>query len=101
VKGATWLATNTFPKATFTAKKFVYMDKINKAFRADGMLTIRGKSIPTSVEFAFDEYSKTKAKATGKAKIKRSAFGVGDVDPKKANGVKDDVEISFVVVAEK
>jgi polyisoprenoid-binding protein YceI len=101
LKGATWLAVKTFPKATFTAKKFTYLDRLKKSFHADGTLTIKGKSLPTSLEFTLDEYSKNSAKATGKAKIKRSAFGVGDADLKKANGVKDDVEISFVISAEK
>lgn len=95
-----WLSIKAFPQATFAAKKFSVASG-KDAFRADGTLTIKGKAIPTTLEFALEEYSATKARAVGKVKIKRSAFGVGNADEKKANGVKDDVEISFVVNAEK
>lgn len=98
VQSPDWLSTKAFPKATFSAEKFSIS---GKGFRADGNLTIKGKAIPTVLEFSFDEYDAKKARATGKALIKRSTFGVGNSDVKKANGVKDDVEINFVVVAEK
>ncbi len=93
-----WLSTKIFPKASFVAAKF---SAVGKSFKAEGNLTIKGKTVPAIVEFSFEEYSASKAKAVGKAMIKRSAFGVGNSDVKKANGVKDEIEISFVVVAEK
>lgn len=93
-----WLATKTFPKATFVAEKF---SAAKQGFRADGNLTIKGKTVPVVLEFSFDDYSTNKAKAIGKAMIKRSAFGVGNSDVKKANGVKDEIEVSFVLTAEK
>ncbi len=93
-----WLSTKAFPKAIFTAEKF---STAGKSFRADGNLTLKGKTVPLNLEFSFDEYSATKAHAVGKAKIKRSDFAVGNSDAKKANGVKDEIEISFSVTAEK
>ena len=99
VQNPEWLSTKAFPKATFTADKFTYLGKNN--FRADGNLTIKGKVIPTSLEFTFESTSPRKAIATGKTTIKRSDFGVGNSDVSKANGVKDLVEISFVISAEK
>lgn len=98
IQSPEWLSTKAFPKASFVAEKF---SANGKNFRADGNLTIKGKTVPTSLDFSFEEYSATKAKAVGKTKIKRSAFGIGNSDVKKANGVQDEIEISFVVSAEK
>ena len=100
IKNATWLSVQAFPKATFTASRFTNLSA-QKTFRADGMLTIKGKTIATPVEFILEEYSQTKARAVGKTTIKRSAFLVGDRDPKKANGVKDEIEITFTINAER
>ncbi len=95
-----WFATKNFPKAIFSAEKFTTSND-KKTFHANGNLTLKGKVIPTSVEFSFEEYGIKKARAIGKANIKRSEFNVGDRDPKKANGVKDEVEITFTISAEK
>ena len=92
-----WLSTKAFPKAIFTAEKFTTNDQ--KIFHADGNLTLKGKIVPTSLDFTFQEYSGAKAVAIGKTNIKRSAFGIGDSDVKKSNGIKDDVEITFTVSA--
>lgn len=100
IKNAAWLSVQAFPKATFTATRFTNLSA-QKTFRADGMLTIKGKTIATPVEFILEEYSQTNARAVGKTTIKRSAFLVGDRDPKKANGVKDEIEITFMINAER
>jgi len=70
-------------------------------YRANGSLSIKGKKVPATIEFVLNENSQTTASATGKLKIQRSAFGIGDRDVKKANGVKDDVEITFTINAER
>ncbi len=69
--------------------------------RAIGKLTIRGKTVPATIDFSLNKYSQTQASATGKLKIKRSTFGIGDRDAKKASGVQDDVEITFTLSAER
>ncbi len=94
-----WLSIKAFPKATFSAEKF--SSRGGKNFRAEGNLTIKGKSVPTTLDFVFESSSPKKARATGKVKIKRSDFGVGNKDVSKANGVKDEVEVSFVINAER
>lgn len=98
VQSPEWLSAKAFPKATFTAEKFSAQ---GKNFRADGNLTIKGKTVPTTLEFVFEESAPNKARATGKTIIKRSAFAIGNSDVKKANGVEDAIEVSFVVNAEK
>jgi len=94
-----WFSSKAFPKAIFTATKFSTKD--NKNFRAEGELTIKGKSLPTVLDFTLPEFSANKAHAIGTAKIKRSAFAVGDADPKKANNVADDVTITIDIAAER
>jgi polyisoprenoid-binding protein YceI len=100
LKSAAWLGVQGFPKATFTAEKFTAISA-SQAFRADGVLTIKEKSSPISIEFTLEEYSKTNARAVGKTTFKRSLFNIGDRDFRKANGVKDDIEINFTVSAER
>ena len=95
-----WLSTKAFPKATFFANKFTLASD-NKTFRATGTLKIKDRVVPTSLDFTFTEYSALRAIATGKVILKRSAFGIGNADVKKANGVSDNVEVTFTVIAAK
>jgi len=96
---AEWLAVKAFPKATFDANKFTKIS--DKKFSANATLTIKGKTVPATLEFSFSEYSAKKAVAVGFATIKRSDFGIGAKDPANAHGVQDDVNISFVINAVK
>jgi polyisoprenoid-binding protein YceI len=100
IQSPEWLSTKAFPKATFISNKISLLIGKN-IYRADGTLTIKGRPMPVSLEFYFNDYSENKAQASGKTKIKRSAFAIGDSDIKKANGVKEDVEITFLINAEK
>jgi len=100
IQGSEWLSTKAFPKATFSAAKFVLL-KDKKTYRADGDLTIKSRTFPISLDFTFNEYSATKANATGKTHIQRSVFTVGNSDIKKANNVSDDVEVTFSITATK
>ncbi len=97
LKTEAWFNLAKFPTANFKAEKFTKIS--DKKFKADGKLTIKGAAIPLSLEFVFDEYLANKAKATGKALIKRTNFNIGAKDPANAHGVKDDVEVNFVIVA--
>jgi polyisoprenoid-binding protein YceI len=100
IQGSEWLSTKAFPKATFSATKFVLL-KDKKTYRADGDLTIKSRTFPISLDFTFNEYSPTKANATGKTYIQRSVFTVGNSDIKKANNVSDEVEVTFSITATK
>ncbi|MBP7709881.1 MAG: YceI family protein [Rickettsiales bacterium] len=70
-------------------------------YRANGSLNIKGRKVPATIEFSLNENSQTQASATGKLKIQRSAFGIGDRDVKRSGGVKDEVEITFTINAER
>lgn len=97
LKTDAWFNLAKFPTANFKAEKFTKIS--DKKFKADGKLTIKGATIPLVLEFTFDEYSPSKAKAGGKTIIRRADFGIGAKDPANAHGVKDEVEVNFVIVA--
>lgn len=103
VKAKEWLFTDQFPKATFTSKNIMSLDFNNEDFTASGMLTIKGVSVPASINFKLTKYlpSSGKVTATGSFIIKRSDFKIGDRNPARAQGVADDVVINFIINAKK
>ncbi len=100
LKGEVWLGTKLFPKASFISNNFIALQGKNQ-FRSQGKLTLKGKTVPVLLDFSLDEYSKTNAHMSGTATIKRSAFEVGERDPRKANGVKDEVVVTVDLYAER
>ena len=100
LKTAEWLNLAQFSRANFTATSFS-RTTIQNQFIAKGTLTLKGKSLPTNLTFNLLRYSDIEASATGFFTIKRSDFGIGNSNPEKANGVKDDVEIKFTINAKK
>ena len=100
LRESSWLAINAFPQANFKSEKFSAIDG-KKYFRSEGILTIKEKSAPVILDFVLNEYSQTTAHISGKATIKRSTFGIGDADPKKADDVLDEVIVMVDVVAQR
>lgn len=103
VKGNEWLGAYKFPKATFKSRTITGLDFNNKDFSASGMLTIKGKRVPATINFTLTKYLPDSGKATAKGyfTIKRSSFGIGHKNPKRAQGVEDAVRINFVINAKK
>ncbi len=99
-KSSKWLATSAFPKANFKARNFVKLSAENK-YQAKGHLTIKGRSIPTTITFTLEKYGKLSAKATGNATINRNRFGVGDENFAKSNKIDDEIKINFTINAQK
>lgn len=94
-----WLDSKSFSTAKFEAKKFTKIS--DKQFKAEGNLTLKGKTSPLTLDFNFSEYTDKKAIATGKTVIKRDAFMVGAKDAANAHGVQNDVAITFTLTANK
>lgn len=94
-----WLDSKSNASAKFEAKKFSKVS--NDQYKAEGNLTIKGKTVPLTLDFYFPEYSDKKAKATGKTTIKRDAYGIGAKDPANAHGVENNVNVEFAIVAVK
>lgn len=99
-KSSKWLATSAFPKANFKARNFVKLSAENK-YQAKGHLTIKGKSVPTTVTFTLEQYGKLSAKVTGSATIRRDQFEIGDEEIAKSNKIDNEVKINFIVNARK
>lgn len=98
-----WFDVKKFPKAVFTAEKFVKAEKNSKGedtFKAEGQLTIRDKTIPVVLSFVLKEYTQSHAEVIGSTSLKRNAFGVGQGAWANPNVVKDDVQVDFKIAAE-
>ncbi len=97
LKSADWFNVIKFPQAVFTANKFTKTG--DKSYQADGMLTIRDKTLPVTLTFTQEEYSQNKARIKGSTTIKRTAFGVGQGEWADTSAIKDDVRIDFTISA--
>jgi polyisoprenoid-binding protein YceI len=92
-----WFDAKAFPQAVYEASSFTKTG--DKTFTADGNLTIRGKSVPVTLNFTLNQYTPQKAAVTGSTKINRSDFGVGQGEWAGTDVVKDEVEINFTINA--
>ena len=72
--GSDWFEVGKFPKATFEATGFT--PKGGDSYEAAGKLTIRGLSKDVTLPFTLTVAGDT-AHAVGKAKLIRTAFGIG------------------------
>lgn len=99
LKTAEWLDAKAFPTVTFSAKNFKKIS--DKNYEAHGQLTLRGKTLPLTLHFTFENYTDTAAVVTGNATLNRTEFGVGQGEWKKTDGVKDPVKINFKIEAVK
>lgn len=97
LKTSEWFNIKTYPTAVFNATKFHKLDE-NK-YQADGTLTIRDKSIPTSLVFTLEKYSRDSALAKGTVELKRSLFDVGIGQWASTDSIKDEVTVNFVIAA--
>lgn len=94
LRGASFFDAAKFPRATYTATKFRALG--GNRYAADGTLTLRGVSKPVVLDFTW-----TPGKApvlSGKAIVKRLAFGVGGGDWADTALIPDAIAISTKVV---
>lgn len=99
LKTADWFDVKQYPEGIFEAKHF--RQTANNAYQADGMLTLRDKTLPVSVNFVIENIAANKIQVKGAAVFKRIAFGVGQGDFSKTDEVKNDVRVDFVLAAVK
>lgn len=96
---ADWFNVKLFPKAEFRTTQ---VNKTgDKTYQAIGMLSIRDKSVPTTLTFMATKLESNNAVMTGSTVIKRSVFGVGQGEWASTNEIKNDVIINFKVTAVK
>lgn len=94
-----WFNVKLFPTADFKASDFKQTGE--KTYAANGMLTIRDKTAPITLNFTAKETSKNKALVQGSTVLKRTAFGVGQGEWSSTDQVGDDVTVEFKLVATK
>lgn len=99
LKSADWFDVKQYPEGIFEAKHFRQTAK--NAYQADGMLTLRDKTLPIALNFVVDNMSPNKMQIKGATVFKRTAFGIGQGDFSKTAEVKDDVRVDFVLTAVK
>lgn len=75
-----WFDVAQFPLAVFEASQFTAIDAAKGIYRADGTLTIKGKSQPLALEFTLKHFSETEAHIEGEAALNRSDFSIGWAD---------------------
>lgn len=94
-----WLSTEAFPVATFRTTKISKMP-MSYNYYADGELTLRGRTVPVSINFQIKDYGDM-AIAEGFATLKRNDFGVGQGEWAKTDAVKNEVRVEFRIAAKK
>lgn len=94
-----WFNVKLFPTAVFETSHFVKIG--NDKYQANGSLTIRDKSVPVTLLFEAKELSKTKVLVEGNTTLRRTQFGVGQGEWADTEAVKDDVQVSFKITADR
>ena len=94
LRGASFFNATKFPRATYVATKFRALG--GNRYAADGALTLRGVSKPVVLEFTWTPGAAPVL--SGKATVKRLAFGVGGGDWADTALIPDAIAISTKVV---
>ncbi len=100
LKTSDWLDFVRFPKANFTATKFI-LNPSTQQYIAKGTMRLKGRALPMDIAFNILNYSDAGVIATGSFNIKRSDFGIGSSDLIKAGNVQDNVQVKFNINAER
>lgn len=93
-----WFNAKDYPQAVFRADKFIHGDK-EKTYQVSGTLTIRDKTLPITLTFSLNEYSKTNAMVTGGVFINRLSFDIGTGEWADTEFVQDKVIVQFKITA--
>lgn len=70
-----WFMAKRIPKAVFAARTFRQISPDN--YQADGLLTIKGVTIPVTLPFTLHVESSGQAEMTGQVSLDRLKFGLG------------------------
>lgn len=92
-----WFDVKQFPQAVFTSTSIKKLNE--KTYEAMGELTIRGKTLPTVIQFEQEGLTAAQAKVRGHAALERNAFGVGQGEWAATNEIKNEVTVDFVLTA--
>ncbi len=94
-----WFDTAKFPTATFTSTRVTALSS-EKAYIAEGNLTLHGITKPVALKFTFNEDA-GKATVDGSVELKRNDFGVGQGQWKSDAWIAYPVAVKFHLIATK
>lgn len=97
LKTTEWFNAKVYPQAIFQSKKFLKTG--DKTYTIEGNLSIRGKTLPVTLNVSEEATGNQKQVFQGSTIIKRRAFDVGTGEWADTNTVKDDVQINFTLTA--
>lgn len=100
IKMPDWLATEQFPTAVFKAKNLNRMP-MSDNYYAQGELTLRGKTVPVTLNFQLDQSNDKIAIAKGYVTLHRNDFGVGQGEWANSDTIKNEVRVEFRITAQK
>jgi len=98
LKTAQWLDVANFPVATFKASRLINAG--GDKYQANGLLMIKGKSLPIEVDFIIEKSHEDKMIAKGKVTIQRLIFGIGQGEWADTSDIKNEVVVDFNLVLE-
>ncbi len=93
-----WFNVKVFPTAVFKSTSFTKLSDNN--YQVKGELTIRDKTVPTTVNFMATETANGLS-FKGNSSLKRTQFGIGQGDWAKTDLVKDEVQVQFELMYSK
>lgn len=94
-----WFDSVKYPQAIFETSNFKKIS--DNHYEADGKLTIRNKTLPITLTFTADDFTKPKVAVSGEAMLKRIAYEVGQGEWASTDEVKNEVTINFKLSAVK
>jgi polyisoprenoid-binding protein YceI len=97
LKMTEWFNVDLFPKAIFKSTQFIKVEK--NIYQVSGMLTIKNKTSPMTIQFTLDEYTPDKIRIKGYFILKRTQFNIGEGDWANVDNIKDDVKVDFTILA--
>lgn len=97
---ADWFDTKQYPQAKFMSTR---LEKTAGGYRAEGTLTLRGKSVPVALTFALTpaDGDAASVKVEASAKLDRLAFDIGAQSDAKAEWVSREIPLTLSFVAQR
>ena len=97
---ADWFDTKQYPQAKVVSTR---LEKTADGYRAEGTLTLRGKSVPVTLAFALTpaDGNAASVKVEASTKLDRLAFGIGAQSDHTAEWVSREIPLTLSFVAQR
>lgn len=90
-----WFAVEEYPRATFETTAFK-TGPTDQQFLAEATLTIKGHTVPLTLDFSLHHFDDNQARMSGEVTINRTDFAIGWKETKQ---VKDPVKVTVEITA--